>query len=160
VGITPCSPLKVNRRFGRTCRLYLQGRINKTRKPERNQVASRAYSSTLKMEATCSSETSVDFQRTTSRDSVVGIVTGYGLDNRGVGVQVPVGSRIFSSPCRPDRSGVHPTSYPMGTGGSFPGVKRPGREADHSTPVSAEVKKMWIYTSTPTNAFMASCLIS
>jgi hypothetical protein len=31
-----------------------------------------------------------------SRDSVVGIATGYGLDNRGVGVRVPVGSRIFS----------------------------------------------------------------
>jgi hypothetical protein len=31
----------------------------------------------------------------------------------------------------------------------------PGREADHSPPASAEVKKMWIYTSTPTYAFMA-----
>jgi hypothetical protein len=30
-----------------------------------------------------------------------------------------------------------------------PGVKRPGREVDHSPPTSAEVKKMWIYTSTP-----------
>jgi hypothetical protein len=29
------------------------------------------------------------------------------------------------------------TSYTMGTGGSFPGVKRPGREADHSPPTSA-----------------------
>jgi hypothetical protein len=29
-----------------------------------------------------------------------------------------------------------------------PGVKRPGREADHSFPASAEVKKMRIYTST------------
>jgi hypothetical protein len=38
---------------------------------------------------------------------------------------------------------------------SFPGVKRPGREADHSPPTSAEVKKMWIYTSTPPYAFMA-----
>jgi hypothetical protein len=28
------------------------------------------------------------------------------------------------------------------------GVKRQGREADHSPPVSVEVKKMWIYTST------------
>jgi hypothetical protein len=27
-------------------------------------------------------------------------------------------------------------------GGSFPEVKRPGREADHSPPTSAEVKKM------------------
>jgi hypothetical protein len=37
-----------------------------------------------------------------SRDSVVGIETSYRLDIRGVGVRVPVGSRIFSSPCRPD----------------------------------------------------------
>jgi hypothetical protein len=36
-----------------------------------------------------------------------------------------------------------------------PGVKRPGHEADHSPPTSAEVKKMWIYTSTPPYAFMA-----
>jgi hypothetical protein len=36
-----------------------------------------------------------------------------------------------------------------------PGVKRPGREVDHSPPTSAEVKKMWIYTATPTYAFMA-----
>jgi hypothetical protein len=46
------------------------------------------------------------------------------------------------------------TSYPKGIGGSFPGVKRPGREADHSPPASTEVKKMWIYTSTPPFAFM------
>jgi hypothetical protein len=32
-----------------------------------------------------------------------GIATGYGLDDRGVGVRVPVGSRIFTSPRRPDR---------------------------------------------------------
>jgi hypothetical protein len=38
-----------------------------------------------------------------SRDSSVGIATGYGLNCRGVGVRVPVGSRIFSSPPRPDR---------------------------------------------------------
>jgi hypothetical protein len=38
-----------------------------------------------------------------SRDSAVGIATSYGLDDRGVGVRVPVVSRIFSSPDRPDR---------------------------------------------------------
>jgi hypothetical protein len=38
-----------------------------------------------------------------SRDSAVGVATGYGLDDRGVGVRVPVGSRIFTFPCRPDR---------------------------------------------------------
>jgi hypothetical protein len=36
-------------------------------------------------------------------DSVVRIATGYGLDNGGIAVRVPVGSRIFSSPRRPDR---------------------------------------------------------
>jgi len=30
------------------------------------------------------------------------------------------------------------------------GVKRMGRAADHSPPSSAEVKNVWIYTSTPT----------
>jgi hypothetical protein len=37
----------------------------------------------------------------------------------------------------------------------FPGVKLQGREADHSPPTSAEVKKMWIYTFTPLYVFMA-----
>jgi hypothetical protein len=38
-------------------------------------------------------------------------------------------------------SEVHPASYPMGTGGRFPGGKaRPGRDADHTPPSSAEVK--------------------
>jgi hypothetical protein len=38
-----------------------------------------------------------------SRDSAVGIATGYWLGDRGVGVRVPVGSRFFTSACRPDR---------------------------------------------------------
>jgi hypothetical protein len=45
--ITPCSPLKVNQRFGGTYRS--------------------AYSSTLKMEAICSSETFAEFQWSTRR---------------------------------------------------------------------------------------------
>jgi hypothetical protein len=52
-----------------------------------------------------------------SPDSAVGIVTGYGMDDRGVGVKVPVGSIIFSPLRRPDRLGDHPASCPMGTGG-------------------------------------------
>jgi hypothetical protein len=56
--------------------------------------------------------------------------------------------QIFKSPDLLDvfqtGSGVHPTSYPMGTGALSPGVKRLGREADQSPPASAEVKKMWI----------------
>jgi hypothetical protein len=39
-------------------------------------------------------------------------------------------------------SGTHPASYLMGARGFFPGVKRPGREADHSPPSSAEVKEL------------------
>jgi hypothetical protein len=33
-------------------------------------------------------------------------------------------------------------------------VRRQGLEADHSLPVIAEVKKMWIYASNPQYAFM------
>jgi hypothetical protein len=36
----------------------------------------------------------------------------------------------------------------MGTG-SFPGVKRQGRGADHPPPPSAEVNKEYSYASTP-----------
>jgi hypothetical protein len=43
-----------------------------------------------------------------SRNSVVGIATGYGLDDGGVGVRFLVGSRIFSSPRCPD---VGPPSF-------------------------------------------------
>jgi hypothetical protein len=40
--ITPCIPLSVNRRFGGTYRLHLQGQKNKlSKKPARKQVASR-----------------------------------------------------------------------------------------------------------------------
>jgi hypothetical protein len=39
------------------------------------------------------------------------------------------------------------------------GVKRPGREADHSPPSSVEVKNAWSYTSTPQYIFMAWCLV-
>jgi hypothetical protein len=42
--------------------------------------------------------------------------------------------------------GAHPASCIMGTG-SFPGVKRPGRSADHPRPSIAGVKKGYSYTS-------------
>jgi hypothetical protein len=71
--ITPYSPLKVNRRFGGTYRLHLQSRRISRAKNQREircqaELAScSAYSSTMKMEAIFSSETSGDFQRTTRR---------------------------------------------------------------------------------------------
>jgi hypothetical protein len=84
-----------------------------------------------------------------SQVSVVGIATGYGLDDRGVGVRVPVGSRISFLRVVQTGSGAHPTSYPMVPRDLSPGVKRPGRETYHSPQTSAELKKRWIYTSTP-----------
>jgi hypothetical protein len=47
-----------------------------------------------------------------------------------------------SNLCVQTGSGAHPDSCTVGTGGSFPGGKaRPGHDADHSPPSSAEVKK-------------------
>jgi hypothetical protein len=89
------------------------------------------------------------------RDSAVGRATGYGLDDRGVWVRVPVESRIFSSPSRPDRLWGPHNLLSYGYGALSAGVKRQGREADHSPPTSGEIKKMFIYTSTPPYAFMA-----
>jgi hypothetical protein len=37
-----------------------------------------------------------------SQDSVVGVATGNGLEEGGIGIRVPVGSRIFSSPYCPN----------------------------------------------------------
>jgi hypothetical protein len=56
-----------------------------------------------------------------SRASVVGIATGYGLDGRGVGVRVPVKSRIFTSPRRPDRLWGPLNLLSNRYRGSFPG---------------------------------------
>jgi hypothetical protein len=37
-----------------------------------------------------------------SRDSIVSITTGCGLDDQGIGVQVLMGAKMFASPCRPN----------------------------------------------------------
>jgi hypothetical protein len=62
-----------------------------------------------------------------SRDSSVGIVLGYGLDDRGSRVRFPAGADNFSLHHRFQNGfGAHPASYPMGTRGSFPGGKVTG----------------------------------
>jgi hypothetical protein len=76
-----------------------------------------------------------------SRVSSGSIVSDYGLDDRAIGVRSPAGAEDFSSSlCVQTGSGAHPASCTMGTGGPFPeGKARPGRDADHSPPSSAEV---------------------
>jgi hypothetical protein len=70
------------------------------------------------------------------RDSSIGIATDYGLD--GPGFESRWGARFFAHvQTRPE---AHPASCTIDTG-SFPGVKRPRRGADHPPPSSAEVKK-------------------
>jgi hypothetical protein len=59
-----------------------------------------------------------------SPDSSVGIATDHGLDDRMIGVRIPVWAGNFSLRHRVQTgSGAHPASYPMGTGGSFRGGK-------------------------------------
>jgi hypothetical protein len=77
-----------------------------------------------------------DGQMKRSRVSSGSIVSDYGLDDRAIGVRSPAGSKDFSSIlCVQTGSGAHPASCTMGTGGKT----RPGRDADHSPPSSAEV---------------------
>jgi hypothetical protein len=49
-----------------------------------------------------------------------------------------------------------PDSFTMGTG-SFPGVKRPERSADHPPSPSAEVENEYRYTSTPFSGPFVAC---
>jgi hypothetical protein len=61
--------------------------------------------------------------------------------------------------CIQSGSGAHPASCLVGTGGFFPGLKRPGREDDHSPPSSVEVTSVWRCTFTNPYVFMTCCLI-
>jgi hypothetical protein len=58
-------------------------------------------------------------------DRIVGIATGYGLDDQGIEARVTTGSRIFFLHVLTG-SGVQATSYPVGIGGSFPSGKTVG----------------------------------
>jgi len=46
-------------------------------------------------------------------------------------------------------------SYSMDSGVLSPGIKRPGRDIDHSPPFIAEIKNWWSCTSTLRHVFMA-----
>jgi hypothetical protein len=80
-----------------------------------------------------------------SRDSSVSIALGYGLDDRGSRVRFSIpggGWEFFSSPPW-SRTALGPTQPPIQwvPGAYSLGVKRPGREAEHSPSSRAEVKE-------------------
>jgi hypothetical protein len=92
---------------------------------------------------------------TVPTDCIFGKATSYRLDDRRVGVRVPVGPKIFTFLRRPDRLWGPPSFLPNGyRGQSGRGVKLT------IPPASAEVKKTWVYTSTSPYVFMAWRLIS
>jgi hypothetical protein len=78
------------------------------------------------------------------RDRVVDIATGYGLD--GVPSLGRLKNYLFSMSSTQALGSTQPPIQWV-PGGFSPSIKRPGREVDHS-PTSAEIKKIWMYTST------------
>jgi hypothetical protein len=160
--IRPCSPLKVNQRFG--------GNVNPSSGSKGNNeadamfatcfipVSHLAYTLILKMD-TCSSETSIDFRLTThykwAGTAQLVLRLAASRMTEGSEFKSRLGQEFFPLHVVQTDSGAHSASYVMGTGELSPRIKRPGREAYHSPPTSAEVKKTRIYTSTPPYVFMA-----
>jgi hypothetical protein len=64
------------------------------------------------------------------------------MEDRAIEVRSPAEVKDFScSLCVQTGSGAHPAFFTMGIGGPFLGdTARPGRDADHSPPSSAEVE--------------------
>jgi hypothetical protein len=84
--------------------------------------------------------------------------TGWTIAILGFDSRRGLGIFLFTAP---SRTALGPTQAPIQR---IPGalslwVKRPGREADHSPPCSAELKNAWSYTSTPPYVSTAWCLI-
>jgi hypothetical protein len=72
------------------------------------------------------------------QNSKDGIATGYVMD----ALESRHRQEIFVFHDVQTDCGALRASYPMGTGDSFPGVRWPGREADHSPPTNAEVSSL------------------
>jgi hypothetical protein len=98
---------------------------------------------------------------TSASDSSVGIALGYGLNNRGSRVRFPAGVGNFSLHRRVQNgSGAHPTSYPMGTRGSFLGGKAAGAWSWPLTSIYCGDKRMsGAIPPLPQYAFMAWCSV-
>jgi hypothetical protein len=89
----------------------------------------------------------VNLRNSGSPDCVLDIVTG--IRARPTGVRIKVRARHFSVLQNVQAvSGAHPGSFQQ-ISGFFSQIKQPGREVNHSSPSSADVKHMWSYTATP-----------
>jgi hypothetical protein len=96
-----------------------------------------------------------------SRDSAVRIATGYELDDKRGQSSSParVNNFVFSTSSRPVLEPIQPRIQLVPKVPSA-GVEGLRRGADYSRPTSAQLKKMWVHTTTHPYAFMAKCLIS
>jgi hypothetical protein len=83
-----------------------------------------------------------------SCDSSIDVATGLRAGRSGFDFRLGLGIFLFATVTRPT---LRPSQSPVRwvAGAVSPGVKRPGLEADHSPPSSAEAKNAWSYTSTP-----------
>jgi hypothetical protein len=74
--------------------------------------------------------------------SSVSVVSGYGLDERAIEVRSPAEAKGFFPLASVSRPALGPTQPPVQWVMRVlsPGKARPGRDADHSPPSSAEVE--------------------
>jgi hypothetical protein len=86
-------------------------------------------------------------------------VSGYGLDNRAIGVRSPAEAKDFSSSlCVQTGSEAHPASCTMGTGGPFPGPKaRLGATLTTQSHLGPRSRMSRSYTSSTTKRLCSVC---
>jgi hypothetical protein len=97
----------------------------------------------------------------TSRVSLVSIETGYRLDNQTISVWFLRGAGNFSLQHHVQTgSGAHPASYPVGTGGSFPGGKATGAWSWPLTSILCQGQRMHGAIPPPSQyVFLVWCLV-
>jgi hypothetical protein len=102
-----------------------------------------------------------DFRTVMSRDSSVGIATGYWLDDWMIGIRFLKGAGNFSLRHHVHTdSGAHPASYPMGIGVSSPGGKAAGAWGWPLASIYSRGQRMrGAILSLPNYIFMAWCLV-